>query len=180
LADVFYLYFTLRRGAIGDDLEMSATCPGCKHDFKVTANLSTLEVKTVDEPQAAEYSYKFRRPFIFRGKTITGCIMGPTLWSALEGVGAQGMNSGAAKLAIILGSLRQFDELGPVPFSGAEMTRVKMSKVDIEGLVAKINDSAIGPEMIVESTCPKCSKPFKYPIEWSSEDFFTSSSLPSQ
>jgi phage FluMu protein Com len=175
MADVFYLYIFLRCEAVGKELDLKLGCPHCRNEFKFTADLASLEVRVTDSPQNALLTYKFKKPFELRGKTVTEVTLGPTLWSALEQVGAKGrLDSGAAKAGIIMGSIRSFTELGAVPIAEHELA--KMKKIDIEGLIKKINDEAIGPEMFIEGKCPKCSRSFQHGLEWASEDFFGTSS----
>lgn len=176
MPDVFFCYIWLRRETIGKDLPLMVTCLGCNHEFKYIADLDTLEVRVVDEEKDALWEYKFQKPFEIRGKEVSRALVGPTTWGSLEAMGdrVRNMNTAIAKKGIIHGAIREYAELGKVPLAANEIN--KMRKSDIEGLANDINNRAIGPDMLVEGSCPKCGKTFKNPLDWSSDSFFATSS----
>lgn len=183
MGDVFYTYVWLRIQAMGNMLDMNLTCPSCLHKFEFTADLDTVEVITAEKLKDAQWEYELFKPLELRGKTVKKFLMGPAYWNALEMMSSTGggMDSGAAKSAIILGSIHGLadykDKDGnaeAVALAAHELDR--MNKRDIERLTALIDKNAIGPDMSVEGKCGRCKRPFKLSIDWSYDSFFGDSS----
>jgi len=183
MGDVFYAYVWLRIQAMGNVLSLNLTCPNCLNKFEFAADLDTVEVTTADKLQDAQWEYELFKPLEVRGKTVKKLLMGPAYWNALEMMSStgSGFDSGAAKSAIILGSIHGLadykDKDGKaevVALASHELDR--MNKRDIERLTAAIDKNAIGPDMSVEDKCGRCKRTFKLSIDWSYDSFFGDSS----
>lgn len=178
MADVFYAYFWLRRQCIGYVLPFEVHCSKCSESYKFNANIDTLEVKTVDKPEDALWEYKLEYPVKIRDTIVTYLSMGPNNWFYLSSLerSPKGVNAGKLKRAMFLGSVFEYGELGKVPLAESEING--MRKIDIEGLIADINELAVGADMVISGQCPKCTVPFEHSIQWWSESFFTRPSSP--
>lgn len=178
--DVFYTYLSLRIAAIGPELALTLKCPRCNTEIpKFMADLTSTEVWKLPDGSVdlANWDYKFMDPIQLRGKTVTGLRLGPARWSSLEEADIAKGDSGTAKAVSILGSARGF--LGdPQDVALAPHELDEMTKRDVEGLVAMINDKGLGPVMAVDVKCKRdrCQRNFLAPIDWGYDSFFSTSS----
>lgn len=176
MPDVFYAYVWLRIQALGPLLAMKYACPHCRTKGTVNADLNTTMVKTVDNLADAQWTYELTTPLKIRGKELTKLKMGPPRWNALEMADTNmGMNTAAAKLLVIVGSIHAADELGGAVFIAADELD-EMTKRDIEALASLIDANSVGPKMVLEHACTKCKAPMRLPIDWSYDSFFGISS----
>jgi hypothetical protein len=182
IGDVFYLYVWLRVKSMGDKLNLNVKCHNCSNSFKYAANLTTVEVNSCETYEDAQWTYKLEEPFIIRGKRVESFTMGPPRWTTLENMsGIGGMNTGAAKAGMILGSIiginEEKDDNGKINQIVLTLNELDdMCKADIEGIANSLDDNVIGPNMAIEGACPKCRSNFVMPIDWSFDNFFGVSS----
>jgi len=179
MPDVLYAYVYLRKVAMGTNLPLDPRCPRCGNDFVFNADLDSLEVKVVDRLEDTYWNYDLQTPIIIRKKEIRKLSFGPLKWSTLERLGDKGisqLNTGAAKLGMIHGSMRSISELERVPIVEEELDG--MVKYDIEMLSHLIDKNSVGPDMSIKGRCPKqqCNHEFQIPINWETESFFGISS----
>ena len=52
----------------------------------------------------------------------------------------------------------------------------EMGKVDLDDLTYLIDKHRVGPDMSVEDTCDNCLQKFRVTIDWSYQNFFSTSS----
>lgn len=182
MGDVFYAYVWLRVQTMGHQLEMNVTCTSCAAKYPFTADLRTVEVETAEDVADAQWEYELKTPITIRSKKCTRLILGPNRWNDMEQMkGGGGLDTGAAKAAIIKGSIAALpdhvDAQGkPQAIALAESELDEMMKRDIEALTTQIDKRGIGPEMVVESKCKKCKRENRQPIEWGYDSFFGDSS----
>lgn len=179
MADVFHAYCWLRLQALGHELPFKLKSPNTNKEFEWTADLRTLEVRTIENPEDMYWTYNVKVPFQIRGKTISKMIMGQQFWSSL-GMMEPGGNMGAATASIIAASVHRIPELqeGPVALVDGDLD--EMTKRDIEAISTAIDDHGLGPKMYLEvtdPTVPRANKPtFKAPLDWRYDAFFQTSS----
>lgn len=179
LADALYAYVWLRFKATGPDYPLESQCPYCRTEFPFKADLSSLEVVTITDVQSAIWEYELHDPIEVRGKTVSKLTLGPPGWSVIEAADPQAMaelNTGTVKCRLIYGSVRSLDGLGEVPLAPGELDEIV--KYDIEELSRLMDERVVGPVMQIEGRCPSptCKRKFQIPIEWTTEDFFSTSS----
>lgn len=176
MADVFYAYVWLRREAIGPELKLDLTCNSCRAKFVFAGDLDSIEVGTIDNVTDADWEYKLKTPIEIRSKLIDGFKLGPSRWNELERIpaGTRRFDTGAAKSAIIRGSIREAGELGAIPLVDEELD--ELTKYDLERITGLINERPIGPTMSIEGKCTMCGAPFEHAIEWATDNFFEPSS----
>jgi len=176
MADVFYAYVWLRKDAVGNELKLDLTCGSCRSKFDFVGDLNSVEVGSIDKIDDGNWSYKLKTPIEIRGKLIGEFKLGPARWNTLETIpaGTRRFDTGAAKSAIIRGSIIELGELGAIPVTDNELD--ELTKYDLERITTLINDRPIGPTMSVEGKCTSCGAPFEHAIEWATDDFFAPSS----
>lgn len=182
MGDVFYAYVWLRMKTLGNELHLNLSCPNCRNKFPFVADLNTIEVDVCDGLDDSLWVYDLKEPFDIRGKQVTSLLLGPARWTSLENMrGVGGMNTGAAKAGVILGSIHGIanwkDDKGkPQKVALAESELDEMVKVDIESITNRIDEHAIGPNMSVEGVCTRCRYNYKLAIDWGYDNFFGDSS----
>jgi hypothetical protein len=178
MADVFYAYIWLRRDAIGSELSLKITCSNsnCHTNFEFTGDLGSIDVGEVDSLVDTEWIYKLKTPITVRGKLIEHFKFGPSRWNTLETIpaGTRRFDTGAAKSAIIRGSILEAGELGAIPLVDDELD--ELTKFDLERITTAINERPVGPTMSIEGKCTSCGAPFEHAIEWATDNFFEPSS----
>lgn len=172
LMDVLYAYVYLRREVMGPELVFNAQCPSCRQPAAVSADLDTTTVSYVDDIAETYWTYKLIDSIKVRGKEIAHLKMGPPRWSVLENTDASGIDFGGQKADLILGSVIEAGELGQVALIETDLD--DLTKRDVEGLAAELDDHLVGPDMRVEYTCEKCFSQSRIPLDWSYESFFAS------
>lgn len=175
MADVFYVYMWLRTQNLGNVLEMELMCPFCKTKFPFDADLNTTDVVTAESVEHASWEQKLRSPIDIRSKKVVGFKLGPPRWSTMEIIGDTGADSGSAKAGLIAGSITgTLGDDKPLGVSESELD--EMAKYDIELLSRRIEDNDLGPNMSVDSKCPRCKRESRHPMSWGYDDFFGISS----
>jgi len=176
MADVFFIYLLIRRRSLGRLLPLKLACPHCGVKFDYTTDLDTVEIRSVERVEDAQWEYEVRRPFEIRGKLAERLLMGPGRWSSLAQMPGNPRNFGDLKEGIILGSIREVAGHGPMALVGGELD--DMEKEDIEVLPREIDEHSVGPDMSVEGVCgsSSCRKDYTVAIEWGNRDFFAPSS----
>ncbi len=179
-ADVLYMYIYLRYLCIGKDVRLNIVCDRCGRGFPFTANLETLDVKGVEKPEDAEWTYKLSDPFKLRGEIAEALEMVPMPWATMENTirnaSRDGVENSSIKMDIMLGCIR--GRPGDSEHAMRPEDLDEMSKRDIEMLSAQIEENAPGPDMQVTGRCPSCAGAFVHNLEWSYDNFFGSSSQP--
>lgn len=176
MGDVLYAYVWLRREVLGKDVPMELTCPRCRYTCPFTADLDTLDVRAVDRLEDIYWEYTLKNPFPIRGKPAEAFVLGPPKWSDLEIAGSVGMlDTGGTKSALIAGAIDHV--VGQENIALAEHELDKMSKWDMENLSHLIDQHHLGPDMAIESSCPRCRSGFRLSIEWMYDSFFGLSGL---
>lgn len=176
MADIMYMYVALRVEALGNELKMRLPCPACRSRFDFTADLNSLDIRTITNPADLAWDFKLRTPLKHRGDLRHTLTLRPTLWMTLESKGA-GDTAGMSS-AVIAGSITALngipaDEFTPVPESALD----ELTKYDLEMLTKSISENSPGPVMCVEEPCSKCQASFFWPIDWGYDNFFSHSSL---
>jgi hypothetical protein len=170
LEDVLYTYLLLRRETIGPDLKVDGNCPYCRQEAHISADLDTTTVKYVDDIAETFWTYDLKDSLKIRGEEITELKFGPARWSVLEHTKASGVDTGGQKADLILGSIEEVGQLGKIALIETELD--EMSKRDVEGIAAEMDQRAIGPDMRVEFTCEKCFRVGRLQIDWNYDSFF--------
>jgi hypothetical protein len=178
MPDVLYMYICLRLMALGNELDIALTCPKCGQDQTFQADVGSIDVRYVENPEDTVFTHTLREPIKLRNREITQFKMGHSRWGALIAGGITNLSE--AKSTIISGSIIGIND---------EMTNVvdseldDLCKKDIEDLVKKIDNAAVGPDMSVEGACSAlqkngkpCKAEFKSQIDWGYDSFFAGSS----
>lgn len=175
LGDVLYAYFWLRRECLGSEVDVKTRCTECGSANQLTADLDSLEVRTVERIEQSRWSYELRNPFEIRGKLVEAFEMAQPRWGVMRTVGgaAGGMNIGAVKAEMIRHSIHGI--VGQPPIAIAEPELDEMSKRDVEALSAEIDSRLVGPVVTVEHNCTSCRGDYIAPIDWTYDSFFSTS-----
>lgn len=180
MGDVWYVYASIRRAALGDELKLNLRCPRCRADISFTASLGTLAVRTAPTVDACMWSYELLNPIKVRGKQVDVLHLGPQRWYPVESAHADQNTAQAKELGIRASLYRINDAPERVQLVDGELDQ--LSKRDFETLVAMIDERFIGPNMALDvgkdHPCLKCgfSEPRRIPIDWRYDSFFGVSS----
>lgn len=176
-ADVFYIYCYLRRDALGDDLKMKVQCPRCDREFPWIADLSTLEVRSVEKEKDLEWNYPILKPFTLRGQKVTSLRMGVQRWNAVELLTQQFLEEGWLKPMTVASCVLGLNDSKDATVVAAHELE-DMHKIDLEYLVDEINNRFVGPKMSLELNCQydDCKAEIIQMINWRYGDFFSVSS----
>lgn len=180
MADIWYVYASIRRDALGDLLKLTLKCPRCRKDFPWAGSLATLAVKTADSLGACMWTYLLAHPLTIRGKTVHSLQMGPQRWNVAESVFSN-PNEGQAKEAAIRASIYSLND-SPERAQLLSSDLDEMTKLDIERIASAIDEHFIGPNMSIEidksTPCTHCGfdQPRRIPIDWTFDHFFGVSS----
>lgn len=175
MGDVLYAYCFLRREALGNIVKMNVKCPACNHAWVFPADLNTLDVTTVDSPEALKWDYTMQVPTTIRGKPVSKLRLGTTLWHCMETAASGVVNDINSKLAVLKGSVIGFnDDVASVQLMDSDVD--EFHKRDLEGVIAALDDHHVGPKMALDGECIQCGRAFLQPIDWRYDAFFTTSS----
>lgn len=179
MGDVFYMYVWLRTKCVGMSLKMDLTCPRCNFEFPFDADLSTVEVRTAESLADVKWTYDLIDPFDLRGQKATGFELGPVKWIAMEesirkALESGGTNVGLAKMDVIQNCIQGVKGRDPMVLTERELD--ELTKMDIETLVARIDEHEVGPDMSVETKCQRCKRSIRTSLDWGYESFFEVSS----
>lgn len=175
IPDVLYTYLWLRIRTMGNMLQMETQCTFCGNKSSFGADLNTVDISSVETMEDTYWRYNLESPILIRGNTITGFIMGPARWSAIDSLGNRVRNMGAMKEALIKGSIHWFigsDDFFPI--GPNELDELK--KRDIEDITRQLDKNALGPDMSIEEECVACGKVFRTSLDWRNQSFFGISS----
>jgi hypothetical protein len=172
-ADFYFAWFQLRREVLGNDLDLSLTCPLCRFKFPYTVDLSTVEVFVIDDDEVVEWPLSLRDGIDYAGASRKLVTMAPLRWHVHESsvkTSDGALNVGAIKLDVIRGSIVGVDGSADrivLPPS------VKISKYDIEAISNEIQEQQPGPDLSIEPACPECGTTFPRTITWIYDSFFS-------
>lgn len=176
MCDVLYIYTYLRVEALGDSLKANIPCNRCKEPFPFTADLQTLDVRTVDDPKELLQNVELRNGFPYQGQDRKKITLQPVRWSVFESRSTKDL--GALQASVIQSSICGIDgvpdeQFSPVPDKALD----ELSKRDMVSIEKAINDRTPGPLMAISAECPTCSSKWTMPIDWGYDSFFSHSSL---
>lgn len=172
--DFYDAWFQLRRDVIDDELRLRLTCPLCRYQFVYGVKLGTTDVWVAEDGEDLKRQLRLKHGFRWREKDSKWVQLAPVRWRALEGMSGVGLDTGAIKAEVILGSIVGLDgHEGPVlatPDLFDELT-----KADIELLKDAVDEIHLGPSLSIEVDCPKqgCGNSIKRWISWVYDDFFS-------
>lgn len=177
--DALYAYVWLRVQCVGPELVMDMTCPHCAFEFKYSADLNTIEVRTAEDVEAVTWEYELKTPFELRGKEVATLELQPNRWASLVSTLKTAVESGsnnpnAAKMDVLRSCISAIPGHGPVVLAPTELDY--MTKLDIEALASKIDDYGVGPDMLVSDKCQRCRRRFRVSLDWDYASFFEVSS----
>ena len=175
IPDVLYTYLWLRIQTMGNMLQMETQCIHCGNKSSFGADLNTVEISTVESMAKAYWKYELESPIQVRGKQITGFVMGPARWTAIDSLGSRVRNMGAMKDSLIKGSVHWL--LGSddfFPFGPNELDELR--KRDIEDITERLDKNSLGPDMSIDEECEVCGKSFRTSLDWRAKGFFGISS----
>lgn len=177
MADVLYMYLYLRYEAMGSEepVVLPIMCPNCHHQFRVDADLGTLEVKVVPDSTAdLRRLCKLRDGLVIQGAMRDTVWLAPLKWSVSD---SPMFNAGSASIALIVqSSIVGANGVNLNPFIISDPELDEMTKRDIEIISADINNNTPGPVMAVKSDCPKCKNQLVKMLDWGYDSFFSKSS----
>jgi hypothetical protein len=172
--DMMYAYIYLRRECLSHELDMDLMCPNCQTKQPFTADLNSLEVRTVEKLEDCYWDYTLRDPFQVRGKACDVIKFGPSRWSAIESSDGSGQfDVGAAKSTIITSAIAEI--AGHQEIIVVEGELEEMSKRDLEEIIAGLETHSVGPELAIESHCERCKNDFRTAFDWTYDAFFKAS-----
>lgn len=176
LGDVLYAYVWLRFKSMGPDVPLHPSCPYCSADFRFKGDLASLEVATVSDLRATIWDYELQEPIKVRSKEIRKLTLGLPLLSVLTAANVDELNTGENKSTLIYGSVKSLEGIGEIVPVPGELD--ELCKYDIEELSRLMDEKTVGPIMTIKGGCPAatCGREFNLPIEWTTEDFFSTSS----
>jgi len=178
MGDVFHAYCYARLKSLGPDLHVNLTCPACRLEFPWTGDLETLTVATAERVEDAMWEYELLSPVELRGQAVERLSMGPPYWHHVERAQVEGsLDLEGGKLALVAGAV--YGIVGrdaQTPLTDAEIDELEGR--DIEGIIARLDDHHVGPDMRIETRCERkgCRSRILRPIDWSYQSFFGSSS----
>jgi len=177
MADVFYAYVWLRIQSLGNEFTIKFQPANAPEPLNIVTDLNTIEVDSVDELEQTFWEYELKAPCRIRGKTAIGFKMGAPRWDALERAPKLGTDSGAAKLAVLLGSVAEIrcENSEPIVTALAPDELDELTKRDIETVTALMDKNNLGPDMSVEGKHK--GRPFRVSIDWGYDNFFSISSV---
>lgn len=176
MCDVLYIYTFLRVDALGDALRTKIPCNRCKESFDFTADLMTLDVKTVDKPEELLHEVELKHGFPYQGSIRKKATLQPVRWAVFESRSTKDM--GALQAAVIQNSICalegiEHEKFSPVPDKALD----ELTKRDVEMLSKAINENTPGPMMAITAECPSCNTKWTGAIDWGYDNFFSHSSL---
>lgn len=170
--DVYHAWFQLRRRVIGNELEMRIVCGMCRKGFDYGVDLGTVEVFEHEDGDELRAPFQFSDGVDYKGEQRDVATTEPLRWAVYEGLGDDGMNIAAMKLAIVRNATVGLSGVAPdVPLSPEWAD--DLSKLDFERMSAFINERQPGPSLQIETACPKCSSPVTRSISWTYDSFFS-------
>lgn len=172
--DFYHPWFQLRRDVIDDELRLRLKCALCHHQFTYGVKLGTVDVWEAEDGEDLKRQIRLKDGLQWRGKESKWVQLAPVRWRALDGVSGVGLDTGAIKAEVILGSIVGLDgHEGPVVVTPDLFD--ELTKADIELLKDAVDDIHLGPSLSIEVDCPKqgCGNTIKRWISWVYDDFFS-------
>jgi len=168
-ADIMTAYTWIRKQCIGEKLQLDVTCPSCGSKFTYVADLNSLTVRTAKSIDDLKWTYSLLEPFAYGKEQVTEIEFGPLRWHSLANAKIE---LGARKPQILCSSVLGINGRSVVV---PESQFAEMGKRDLETILYWIDKNAIGPEMILEVSCPTagCGTELKKLIDWGYDSFFS-------
>lgn len=183
--DVFYAYVWLRREVISKELELvDIACPKCEFKSGFVGDLDSVEVRRVDDPEEALWTYALSEPVTWRNERVVSVQLQPPTWqNLLDSIPANGnANETIFALSSVRGCIVGYNDVRGAdgrlkriaPLTDAEVD--EFERKDFESLTKQIGERQLGAVMQIETVCPNCEHEFKAPIDWRYGNFFRASS----
>lgn len=175
-ADVFYIYAYLRLVTMGNELKLKdLKCMSCGHKFDYVADISTLEIVTIDNPTSMISEIALRDGFEMNGEQRFKLRVKPPLWNMLGSAFPTSLNEADMFAAMLMNATHAIEGM-PDGAVLTEMQVSQMGKYDIEVCQESLNEVIAGPRWEIEGVCPKCEVSFFEAIDWTYDRFFVRSS----
>ena len=141
--------------------------------------MDTLEVIVAgtDEPAALVQDVALVDGIPVRGEARKQLKVRPIRWCVMEGLGKNGVNEGAMKVAMFRDAVvgaEGVDAATPLVLTDPELD--EMSKRDIERLAGALEEANLVPDLALTGDCPHCGAAFKRSLDWGYDAFFRASS----
>jgi hypothetical protein len=178
LMDVLYVYFYLRINALGGEIPISIVCPSCRHPFNVKTDLNDLDVRVLEDGTQVDLSfdYELRDGIEIRGKEGKVLTVGFIPWQAMDVPdleGESGLNPANRDAALLKAGIQK---VNGEPITMLDTDVDNLTLYDKAGLMDTMTEAILGPVLMVEATCPRCTQLAFQPIDWSYDSFFKRSS----
>lgn len=175
-ADVFYMYAYLRLSTLGHEMDLGEIkCPSCRHLFPFVADLSTLEVGIIENPDDLIFDVELKNGFDMSGDNKTKLKMKPPLWNMLGSNFPTSINDAEIFLAMMINCTFIIEGM-PEGTVLTEREVAQLTKYDTEICQDAMEGVLAGPRWEIEGKCPKCGEPFYDLIDWTYDRFFAISS----
>lgn len=174
MMDVLYVYLFIRIHALGGGIPLMVTCPNCRHNYPIDADLNDLDARVLEDPSVTDLSfeYELRDGLEIRGKVGRVLTIDNLLWGAMdtpEFEGEKGLNPANRDAALLKAGVRKVDGEPVVLF---DQHLDELSLFDKTGLMDAMTEAMLGPVLAVEVACPKCTFEALQPIDWGYDSFF--------
>lgn len=182
MADVLYSYFYLRFSVLGKKLSVRNTCPFCKKRNKVALDLGTLETTVVETWEECLVPVDLPDGVSLDTgesegegrKLFSRMVLSPPKWYPIENLGEE--EDGELESATLPSCVHEIPGTTLDILAGQEWVD-RLTKLDLETLNGVQNNDFAQPELVLELSCRFCSGSWDFPLNWSYDHFFGSSSL---
>jgi len=173
-ADVFYIYAYLRLMSMGNELKLkNLGCVSCGHRFDYVADIATLEVVVVDNPEDMIKEIKLKDGFDMGGERRFVLKVKPPLWNMLGSGFPSTLNDAEMFAAMIMSATHEIEGMGEAVLTETQVAQ--LSLYDLELCQDTLNEVIAGPRWEIEGVCPKCESAFFYALDWTYSNFFVHS-----
>lgn len=190
--DVLTVYFGIRINSKGKMFRPMIPCPNCstpKKPFKFRDNvdLSTTDVVVYETQKDLTHEFKFDESYdetLGSGDNTVNAqfdrvVVQPPKWNDIEKLTSEEFSNSAILRETLLKSSIKF--LGEFDESETRAILEKgildeLTKKDIDDLEEFIGDVSPGPDMTIQTRCPRCKTSFSRTLDWSYDNFFSTSS----
>jgi len=174
MGDVLYAYIYTRVHALGPEMEIGFECPMCRHTYQTTFNLNDVDVKILENDAVVDrtFDYELRDGLETRGKTFHTLTLGPIPWWGMDSPeleGMNGLNPALRDQALLRAGIMKADG---EPIQATDKDLDEMTVYDKSGLMDALSHTIPGPQLIVETSCNKCTQKYWQQLEWSYDVFF--------
>lgn len=179
MADIMYMYMCLRRHYIGNEIELSVTCPSCEHEFVWTGNLDTLDVICVDESEQINREIVLRDGIKIMGDIRKRLTIRPPKWAIVSDQNVLKTNNEVERSLILIKNsivgAEGIDPKQPIAIFDEDIDEVE--RYDY-ALLQNVVDESPGPNMTADIVCERLTCRFKWlqMIRWDYDSFFSISS----